>query len=133
MRSATLLQVLSEGWATPLYGFMRERQYLQSLHFGQLLDLQKKVVFAGEHDDGCRDEWVMDSPVNQSIPIVLPITDLQKTGIMKDAQGWFDKTRRTQELPVQFLLLLFAVPLLRHKMIPPNLKKKKISIYLHSR
>ncbi|PAV91753.1 hypothetical protein WR25_09256 [Diploscapter pachys] len=80
------LQVLSEGWATPLYGFMRERQYLQSLHFGQLLDLKKKVVFAGEHDDGCRDEWVMDSPVNQSIPIVLPITDLQKTSIMEGAK-----------------------------------------------
>lgn len=96
----SLLQVLSEGWATPLYGFMRERQYLQSLHFGQLLDLKKKVVFAGEHDDGCRDGWVMDRAVNQSIPIVLPITDLQKASIMKDAKGWFDKTRCTQELPV---------------------------------
>ncbi|KIH48368.1 hypothetical protein ANCDUO_21564, partial [Ancylostoma duodenale] len=42
------LQVLSEGWATPLPGFMRERQYLQALHFGQLLDLKKKTVFPGE-------------------------------------------------------------------------------------
>ena len=32
------VQVLSEGWATPLRGFMREREYLQSLHFGALLD-----------------------------------------------------------------------------------------------
>ena len=31
-------QVLSEGWATPLTGFMREREYLQCLHFGSLLD-----------------------------------------------------------------------------------------------
>ncbi|OQV18418.1 Bifunctional 3'-phosphoadenosine 5'-phosphosulfate synthase [Hypsibius exemplaris] len=27
------VQVLSEGWATPLTGFMREAEYLQSLHF----------------------------------------------------------------------------------------------------
>lgn len=51
------LQVLSEGWATPLAGFMREQEYLQSQHFGCL----------------------MDSGVsNQSIPIVLPITTADK-------------------------------------------------------
>lgn len=32
------VQVLSEGWATPLKGFMREKEYLQVLHFGTLLD-----------------------------------------------------------------------------------------------
>lgn len=32
------LQVLSEGWATPLRGFMREREYLQSQHFNCLFD-----------------------------------------------------------------------------------------------
>lgn len=32
------VQVLSEGWASPLRGFMTERQYLQSQHFGCLLD-----------------------------------------------------------------------------------------------
>lgn len=31
------LQTLSEGWATPLKGFMRETQYLQVLYFGRLL------------------------------------------------------------------------------------------------
>ncbi|CAK8684086.1 unnamed protein product [Clavelina lepadiformis] len=46
------LQVLSEGWAAPLAGFMRESQFLQSQHFGSLLN--------GE-------------PINQSIPIVLPV------------------------------------------------------------
>ena len=30
------LQVLSEGWATPLHGFMREKEYLQSLQFNVL-------------------------------------------------------------------------------------------------
>ena len=32
------VQVLAEGWATPLNGFMRERQFLQCLHFDCLLD-----------------------------------------------------------------------------------------------
>lgn len=32
------IQVLSEGWATPLSGFMTEKEYLQCLHFGCLLD-----------------------------------------------------------------------------------------------
>ncbi len=32
------VQVLSEGWATPLTGFMRETEFLQSLHFNCLLD-----------------------------------------------------------------------------------------------
>ena len=31
------IQVLSEGWATPLAGFMRETEYLQCLHFGCLM------------------------------------------------------------------------------------------------
>ncbi|KHJ79521.1 hypothetical protein OESDEN_20830, partial [Oesophagostomum dentatum] len=88
------LQVLAEGWATPLPGFMRERQYLQALHFGQLLDLKKKTVFPGEkmlrlilnQDDGAEDPWPMDEPVNQSIPIVLPITDEQKESLCKDTE-----------------------------------------------
>ena len=46
------LQVLSEGWARPLRGFMREKHFLQSQHFNCLLD--------GEL-------------TNQSVPIVLPV------------------------------------------------------------
>lgn len=38
------LQTLAEGWASPLSGFMRERQYLQSLHFSQIFDLKKKCT-----------------------------------------------------------------------------------------
>eukprot|EP00745_Piridium_sociabile_P000103 TRINITY_DN100705_c0_g1_i1.p1 TRINITY_DN100705_c0_g1~~TRINITY_DN100705_c0_g1_i1.p1 ORF type:complete len:615 (+),score=180.31 TRINITY_DN100705_c0_g1_i1:309-2153(+) len=45
-------QVLAEGWASPLSGFMREREYLQCQHFGCLLD---------------------GGVSNQSVPIVLPI------------------------------------------------------------
>ncbi|PIC34760.1 hypothetical protein B9Z55_014317 [Caenorhabditis nigoni] len=75
------LQVLAEGWATPLTGFMRERQYLQCMHFGQLLDLKNKVAFVGEKDDGKEDSWPLMEEINQSIPIVLPISDEIKTSL----------------------------------------------------
>ena len=51
------VQVLSEGWATPLTGFMREREFLQCQHFGCLLD---------------------GGITNQSIPIVLPVNTEDK-------------------------------------------------------
>ncbi|XP_043246860.1 bifunctional 3'-phosphoadenosine 5'-phosphosulfate synthase-like isoform X2 [Amphibalanus amphitrite] len=51
------VQVLSEGWATPLTGFMREREYLQSQHFNCLLD---------------------DGVTNQSVPIVLAVQTADK-------------------------------------------------------
>ncbi|MCL4118771.1 UNVERIFIED_CONTAM: hypothetical protein GTU68_025204, partial [Idotea baltica] len=51
------LQVLSEGWATPLKGFMREKEFLQSQHFG--------CLFEG-------------GTINQSIPIVLPCSTEDK-------------------------------------------------------
>ncbi|XP_039207941.1 bifunctional 3'-phosphoadenosine 5'-phosphosulfate synthase 2 isoform X3 [Crotalus tigris] len=51
------VQVLSEGWATPLKGFMREKEYLQVIHFGTLLN---------------------DGVINLSIPIVLPISTEDK-------------------------------------------------------
>lgn len=51
------VQVLAEGWATPLKGFMREDQFLQTQHFNCLLE---------------------GSGVNQSIPIVLPVATEDK-------------------------------------------------------
>lgn len=52
------VQVLSEGWATPLRGFMREDQFLQSQHFNGLVE-----------DGEC---------INQSIPIVLAVSTSDK-------------------------------------------------------
>ncbi|XP_033329993.2 bifunctional 3'-phosphoadenosine 5'-phosphosulfate synthase 2 [Megalopta genalis] len=52
------VQVLAEGWATPLRGFMREQEYLQCQHFKTL-----------EQNGGV---------INQSIPIVLPVTATEK-------------------------------------------------------
>ncbi|XP_069781860.1 bifunctional 3'-phosphoadenosine 5'-phosphosulfate synthase 1 [Narcine bancroftii] len=50
------VQVLAEGWATPLNGFMREREYLQCLHFGCMLDgglinLSVPIVLTAMDDD----------------------------------------------------------------------------------
>ncbi|GKV43736.1 hypothetical protein SLEP1_g50989 [Rubroshorea leprosula] len=56
------VHVLSEGWASPLGGFMRESEFLQTLHFNSL-----------RLDDG--------SVVNMSVPIVLAIDDSQKHNI----------------------------------------------------
>ncbi|EZA50411.1 Bifunctional 3'-phosphoadenosine 5'-phosphosulfate synthase, partial [Ooceraea biroi] len=52
------LQVLAEGWATPLKGFMREDEYLQTQHFNCL------------NENGVR--------INQSIPIVLAVSTADK-------------------------------------------------------
>lgn len=54
------VHVLSEGWASPLKGFMRESEFLQTLHFNSL-----------RMSDG--------SFVNMSLPIVLAIDDSQKS------------------------------------------------------
>lgn len=51
------VQVLAEGWATPLNGFMREREYLQCLHFNCLLD---------------------GGVINLSVPVVLPVSSADK-------------------------------------------------------
>lgn len=56
------VHVISEGWASPLRGFMREDQYLQSLHFNSL-----------RSQDG--------SVVNMSLPIVMAIDDETKERI----------------------------------------------------
>ncbi|XP_010830486.1 PREDICTED: bifunctional 3'-phosphoadenosine 5'-phosphosulfate synthase 2 isoform X1 [Bison bison bison] len=57
------VQVLSEGWATPLKGFMREKEYLQVVHFGTLIDGM----------------FLPDGVINMSIPIVLPVSADDKT------------------------------------------------------
>ena len=50
-------QVLAEGWASPLKGFMREEEYLQCLHFNCLLD---------------------EAVSNHSLPIVLSLSEKDK-------------------------------------------------------
>ncbi|XP_065203161.1 bifunctional 3'-phosphoadenosine 5'-phosphosulfate synthase 2-like isoform X2 [Planococcus citri] len=55
------VQVISEGWAAPLKGFMTKEQYLQALHFNQL---PKQNEHLGE--------------INHSILIVLPVSTADK-------------------------------------------------------
>ncbi|BBN06159.1 3'-phosphoadenosine 5'-phosphosulfate synthase [Marchantia polymorpha subsp. ruderalis] len=62
------VHVLSEGWASPLRGFMRESEYLQALHFNSIRSMDGTLV-------------------NMSIPIVLAIDDVQKESIGKDAEA----------------------------------------------
>ncbi|XP_011648054.1 bifunctional 3'-phosphoadenosine 5'-phosphosulfate synthase-like [Pogonomyrmex barbatus] len=52
------LQVLAEGWAAPLKGFMRENEYLQTLHFNCLYE--------------------NNVPISQAIPIVLAVSTADK-------------------------------------------------------
>jgi len=56
------VQVLAEGWASPLNGFMTERQYLQALHFNCFQDCDN---------------------INQSIPIVLTLDQDDKERLEK--------------------------------------------------
>ncbi|KAK1315438.1 hypothetical protein QJS10_CPA06g01821 [Acorus calamus] len=58
------VHVLSEGWASPLSGFMRETEFLQTLHFNSL-----------RAADGS------GSVVNMSVPIVLSIDDSQRRAV----------------------------------------------------
>jgi 3'-phosphoadenosine 5'-phosphosulfate synthase len=83
------LQVLAEGWATPLSGFMRERQYLQCLHYGQIYDLKKKCKIPGETLEEIDEQSGLfndsypfyDESISQSIPIVLPIDEKIKDAL----------------------------------------------------
>ncbi|XP_025993701.2 LOW QUALITY PROTEIN: bifunctional 3'-phosphoadenosine 5'-phosphosulfate synthase [Solenopsis invicta] len=64
------LQVLAEGWAAPLKGFMRENEYLQVQHFNCL------------YENGVT--------INQSIPIVLAVSTVDKSTV--DKERCFDAT-----------------------------------------
>uniref|UniRef100_A0A8C1V7N2 3'-phosphoadenosine 5'-phosphosulfate synthase 1 n=1 Tax=Cyprinus carpio TaxID=7962 RepID=A0A8C1V7N2_CYPCA len=64
------VQVLAEGWATPLNGFMREREYLQCLHFNCLLDGKQMTLYDLVSSHG--------GVINLSVPVVLPISSADK-------------------------------------------------------
>lgn len=76
------VQVLGEGWASPLRGFMKESTYLESLHFNSILfdsdhmcglDIDQPTNFSDYQSNvGTCDR------VSMSVPIVLPINDATK-------------------------------------------------------
>lgn len=59
------VHVLSEGWASPLQGFMREHEFLQALHFNAIRGADGRMV-------------------NMSVPIVLSVGDAQRRAIQAD-------------------------------------------------
>lgn len=59
------VHVLSEGWASPLQGFMREHEFLQALHFNAIRGADGRMV-------------------NMSVPIVLSLGDAQRRAIQAD-------------------------------------------------
>ena len=62
-RNENIRHISAEGWATPLSGFMSECEYLQCLHFGDLLD---------------------GGVINQYIPIVLPVHTVDKERLQSE-------------------------------------------------
>ncbi|KAI3352387.1 hypothetical protein L3Q82_005353 [Scortum barcoo] len=87
------VQVLAEGWATPLNGFMREREYLQCLHFDCLLDefdwyiLQllssqmDEIWTVGQTKQAIKNMSTLRSNsgvINLSVPVVLPVSSADK-------------------------------------------------------
>jgi len=77
------VQVLSEGWAAPLRGFMRKAEYLQCLHFNTLMQRAEEHGGAVKDVTGTPDEGLNDvvERMNQSVPIVLAISEESKAAI----------------------------------------------------
>ncbi|KPP64761.1 bifunctional 3'-phosphoadenosine 5'-phosphosulfate synthase 1-like, partial [Scleropages formosus] len=79
------VQVLAEGWATPLNGFMREREYLQSLHFDCLLDvgqqfkrvaiLRNPEFYEHRKEERCARQWGTTCKEHPYIKIVMESGD----------------------------------------------------------
>merc|ERR1711871_795562 len=83
------LQVLGEGWAAPLKGFMRESVLLQSLHFNSVLI----DPFGNQGDAHINEEatnWESTSHASTraslAVPIVLPITSGTRDAILNSNQ-----------------------------------------------
>jgi 3'-phosphoadenosine 5'-phosphosulfate synthase len=79
------VQVISEGWASPLRGFMREGVLLQTLHFNSLvvdpwnstgaINVPTRQTDWNDYTTRGRER------VSMAVPIVLPITKFTKDSI----------------------------------------------------
>lgn len=80
------LQVIGEGWAAPLKGFMREGTLVQALHFNSMLVDQSNFTGLGGYTTQATNWMQEDFPserVSMPVPIVLPITDFTRRAIGK--------------------------------------------------
>lgn len=78
------LQVIAEGWAAPLKGFMREGTLLQTLHFNSMLVDSGNFTGVGGYNDAPTDWMQSKFPrerASMPLPIVLPITDFTRRQI----------------------------------------------------
>jgi len=80
------LQVVAEGWASPLKGFMREGTLLETLHFNSILVDPFNLTGNIGHEASMTDfQNFPNRPpptrVSMSVPITLAITDFQKLAI----------------------------------------------------
>ena len=80
------LQVIGEGWAAPLKGFMREGILMQTLHFNSMLVDTHNFTGLGGYATSPT-EWMQNSfpreRASMPVPIVLPITDFTRRSIGK--------------------------------------------------
>mmetsp|Transcript_32281 Transcript_32281/g.39632 ORF Transcript_32281/g.39632 Transcript_32281/m.39632 type:complete len:1156 (+) Transcript_32281:158-3625(+) len=86
------LQVIGEGWASPLKGFMREGALVQTLHFNSILvDPFNLTGNSGMHTRQTDFTNFQERPpptrVSMSVPITLSITDFTKRNIEMAKQG----------------------------------------------
>ena len=84
------LQVLAEGWAAPLRGFMREGVLLQTLHFNSVLvdqhELSAQPNAMTVKTDFSAIERGPPMRVSMPLPIVLPITSYTKSRIEQEGK-----------------------------------------------
>merc|ERR1719181_1630346 len=80
------LQVIGEGWAAPLRGFMREGHLVQTLHFDSILVDNDNFTGIGGYLDKPTN-WMQASfpreRASMPIPIVLPVTDFTRRMVGK--------------------------------------------------
>ena len=96
------MQVIGEGWAAPLTGFMREGPLLQSLHFNSLLidpTNNTGAVDLNTQQTDWNDYFTRGNErASSSVPIVLPATAFTKSEIEssgKKAAALVDKDGKT--------------------------------------
>lgn len=118
---------MAEGWASPLSGFMRERQYLQCLHYNQIYDLNNdfKSTSSVKNFDLSFDQYSLIESINQSVPIVLSINDFQKQEFSTFAK--IDNNSKNEIIPIVNLFYdnrLMAT--LKNAEIYPHRKRERI-------
>ncbi|KAH9100385.1 hypothetical protein LEN26_015906 [Aphanomyces euteiches] len=98
------VQVIGEGWASPLRGFMREGAYLQSLHFSSVVFDSDNLTAgslnphtATNFSEYSTSDVGRGTRVNMPIPIVLPVTKAAKTQIESSKSRYVVLVSRTGE------------------------------------